>query len=256
MSAAASDFARAADPANVFRQGVRDGEGRAVEPAPWQERVMRSEARRHLILCNRQAGKSTTVGAKACHGMLYAPGIYLIIAPSLRQSKLLFQKVVSTYQRLEDVPTIRRSTDTELVLANGSHLFALPGDDDANIRGFSAPRAVIVDEASRVSDKVYAALRPMLAASPEGKLIALTTPWGRRGWFFEAWDTGTHWDRTTITALDCPHISPEYLEEERGNMSEWQFRAEFLCEFTDNDESFFSSELVDSMIDNTIEAWA
>jgi hypothetical protein len=256
VSAAASDFARAADPANVFRQGVRDANGAAVDPAPWQERVMRSEARRQLILCNRQAGKSTTVGAKASHGMLYAPGTYLIIAPTLRQSKLLFQKVASTYRRLEDVPRIKRDNETELVLANGSHLFALPGDNDANIRGFSAPRAVIVDEAARVSDTVYQALRPMLAASPDGQLIALTTPYGRRGWFYEAWETGEGWDRTTITAHDCPHISAEFLEEERAGMSEWQFRTEYLCEFTDTDEAFFSSELVDAMVDSTLEAWA
>lgn len=256
LTAAASDFTRAADPAFVFRQGVRDAEGNPVEPAPWQERVMRLDARRQLILCNRQAGKSTTVGAKASHGMLYAPGTYLIIAPTLRQSKLLFQKVSSTYRRLEDVPRITRDTDTELVLANGSHLFALPGDNDANIRGFSAPRAVIIDEAARVADSVYAALRPMLAASADGQLIALTTPYGRRGWFYEAWETGSGWERTTITANDCPHISAEYLEEERENMSEWQFRAEFLCEFTDTNEAFFSSELVDAMTDNTLEAWA
>lgn len=68
------------------------------------------------------------------------------------------------------MPRITRDNETELVPANGSRLFALPGDNDANICGFSAPRAVIVDEAARVSDTVYAALRPMLAASPDGQL--------------------------------------------------------------------------------------
>jgi len=61
-----------------------------------------------------------------------------------------------------------KDNDTELELANGSQLIALPGDNDANIRGYSAPRLVCIDEASRVADSVYAALRPMLAASPSG----------------------------------------------------------------------------------------
>jgi phage terminase large subunit-like protein len=256
MSKAALDFARAADPAQLFREGVRDADGNPVDPAPWQERVMRSEAGRHLILCNRQAGKSTTVGAKACHGMLYSPGLYLIIAPTLRQSKLLFQKVQSTYRRLQNVPRIMKDNETELELENGSKLVALPGDNDANIRGFSAPRAVIIDEAARVSDTVYAALRPMLAASPNGQLIALTTPYGRRGWFYEAWEFKKSFERTTITAHDCPHITAEFLEDERSNMSEWQFRAEFLCQFVDTEEAFFSSELVDKMLDTQLEAWA
>lgn len=256
MSSAALDFARAADPVQVFREGVRDANGQPVEPQPWQQDVMRSTASRHLILCNRQAGKSTTVGAKASHGMIYAPGLYLIIAPTLRQSRLLFHKVAATYRRLQDVPRITRDTETELILANGSHLVALPGDNDANIRGFSAPRAVIIDEAARVADTVYAALRPMLAASPDGQLIALTTPYGRRGWLYEAWEFGKGWERTRITARECPHISAEFLEDERDSMSEWQFRTEYLCEFTDTDEAFFSSELVDAMADNTLEAWA
>jgi Phage terminase large subunit len=108
-------------------------------------------------------------------------------------------------------------------LANGSRLVALPGDDDATIRGYSAPRMVAIDEAARVSDSVYAALRPMLATSG-GQLIALTTPYGRRGWFYEAWEKEEGWDRTTITAHDCPRITPEFLESEMANMGPWRFR--------------------------------
>jgi len=87
-------------------------------------------------------------------------------------------------------------------------------------------------------------------------MIVLTTPYGRRGWFYEAWEFGKGWERTTITARDCPHITEEFLEEERAGMSEWQFRAEYLCEFTDTEEAFFSSDLIDAMVDNSIEVWA
>ena len=115
---------------------------------------------------------------------------------------------------------------------------------------------MVTDTVMAVADSVYTALRPMLAASPSGQMIALTTPYGRRGWFYEAWEFSTGWQRTTITARDCPHITEEFLAEEREGMSEWQFRAEYLCEFTDTDEAFFSSELCDAMVDNTLEAWA
>lgn len=253
----AADFARALDPAQVFVEGVRDANGSPLDhAADWQERVMRSHASRQLILCNRQAGKSTTIGAKAAHGLQYAPGLYLIIAPTLRQSKLLFKKVRAIYKNLAGVPAIVKDNETEMEVENGSHLVALPGDDDATIRGYSAPRAIYIDEAARVSDAVYTAVRPMLAASPDGQLIALTTPFGRRGWFYEAWEFGKGWERTTITARDCDHIAPDWLEEQRESMSEWQFRAEYLCEFTDTEEAFFSSHLVDAMVDANLEAWA
>ena len=147
MSSVASDFARALDPAAVFREGVRNDVGRQIDPAQWQVEVMASDARRQLILCNRQAGKSTTIGAKCARGMVYEPGLYLCIAPVLRQSKLLFKKTREIYSRLEDVPRIVRDTETELELENGSMMVALPGDNDATIRGYSAPRAVYIDEA-------------------------------------------------------------------------------------------------------------
>jgi hypothetical protein len=255
MSSAADDFLRAADPAAVFRQGVRDASGGPAEPDEWQESVMRSTAPRHLILCSRQAGKSTTIGAKACAGMLYDPGLYLILAPTLRQSRELFKKITGVYHNLANVPRVVKDNATELELANDSRLIALPGDDDATIRGFSAPRAVIIDEASRVSDEVYAALRPMLATSG-GQLIALTTPYGRRGFFYEAWEYQKGWERTTITARECPRITPEFLEEERASMGEWRFRQEYLCHFVDTEEQFFSSDLIDQMVDNSLEAWA
>lgn len=257
MSVAALDFARAADPVQVFKEGVRDAEGQLTVPARWQEDVVRSTKRRHLILVSRQGGKSTTVGAKCAHGMIYSPGLYLIICPSLRQSKLFFKKVSSVYRNLKNVPRITRSTETEMELENGSQLVALPGDDDANIRGYSAPRLIVVDEASRVIDKVYAALRPMLAASSTGQFIALTTPYGRRGWFFEAYETGGDaWERTKVTAFECAHYAPGHLDDERDQMSDWRFRAEYLCEFVDDNEAFFSSELIDAMVDNNIEVWA
>jgi hypothetical protein len=251
----ARDFARALDPVAVFREGVRDSVDHPADPDDWQIDVMRSTEPRHLILCNRQAGKSTTVGAKASAGLIYDPGLYLIIAPALRQSKELFKKARAVYGRLEGAPRIVTDNATEMILENGSRLIALPGDDDANIRGFSAPRAVIIDEASRVSDGVYAALRPMLATC-NGQLIALTTPYGRRGWFYEAWEFQKGWKRTTITAQDCPRISNEFLDEERAAMGDWRFRQEYLCQFVDTEEQFFSSEMIDAMVDTNMEAWA
>ena len=54
------------------------------------------------------------------------------------------------------------------------------------MRGYAAADLVIIDEAARVEDDLISAFRPMLATS-NGRLIALTTPAGKRGWFFDAW---------------------------------------------------------------------
>lgn len=65
-----------------------------------------------------------------------------------------------------------------------------------------------------MDDALYYAIRPMLAVSG-GRLMMLSTPHGRRGVFFEAWDHGTEWKRYRVPATECPRISPEFLEEER-----------------------------------------
>ena len=63
---------------------------------------------------------------------------------------------------------------------------ALPGHDPKTIRGFSSPRLIVVDEAAFVLDETYAALVPMLAASPEGRIALLSTPFLQQGFFYEA----------------------------------------------------------------------
>jgi hypothetical protein len=72
---------------------------------------------------------------------------------------------------------------------------------------------LVIDEAVQVDDQVFIAVTPMLAAS-RGRLIALSTPFGRRGWFHNAWsgDDPT-WERVRATAVECPRIDPSFLEQ-------------------------------------------
>jgi hypothetical protein len=49
-----------------------------------------------------------------------------------------------------------------LLLSNGSRIVGLPGTEAA-VRGFSAALLIVIDEATRVADEMYRALRPMLA---------------------------------------------------------------------------------------------
>jgi hypothetical protein len=65
-----------------------------VEPAEWQQRILRSEADRVLLNCSRQSGKITMVAIIALHRALYHPGsLILCLAPALRQSQELFGKI-------------------------------------------------------------------------------------------------------------------------------------------------------------------
>jgi hypothetical protein len=121
----------------------------------------------------------------------------------------------------------------------------LPGTPD-NIRGFSGPSLIVVDEAAYCEDQLFFAASPMLATSG-GRMVAMTTPNGQRGYFHREWRNGSdRWHRFQVTAHECSRISPEFLEQERASMPERYFRQEYLCEFLDTDDQAFASALVDA----------
>src|SRR5262249_2111481 len=147
---------------------------------PWQTALLRSSRKRLLLLCCRQAGKSTTAAALALRSAFLTSGaLVLLLSPTLRQSGELFRdKVLRLYNALgRPVPTVQESA-LQMQLANGSRVISLPGDEQT-IRGYSGVATLIVDEASRVPDALYYAVRPMLAVS-RGRLVALSTPFGKR----------------------------------------------------------------------------
>jgi len=244
VSALAHDLSRMLEPSRLMTEA-------GMTPDRWQVDVLNSDARRMLLLCSRQSGKSTTCAALAVNQAIYDPGLVLLIAPAQRQSAELFRKVNEVYRALPNVPRVVQESAMRMELANGSRIIALPGVEQ-NIRGYSGAKTVIIDEASRVDDGLFAAVRPMLATT-QGRLVALTTPYGKRGWFYEAWEHGEGWHRTQVTANDCPRIDAGWLADERRLIGDWQFRQEYLTEFVDTDEQFFSSDLIEAALTSEVQ---
>jgi hypothetical protein len=90
-----------------------------------------------------------------------------------------------------------------------------------------------------VADSLYYAVRPMLAVS-RGRLVALSTPFGKRGWYHDEWHGEGEWQRVKITAEQCSRIAPEFLAEERRALGERWYRQEYLCSFEDTIDAVFS----------------
>jgi hypothetical protein len=226
-----------------------------IVPDLWQERLLRSEAPRVLLNCARQSGKSTMAGVVALHKSLLTPGsLVLILAPAERQAKELFSKVAGFYHALGHPITADSYRKLGVELANGSRIEALPGTEKT-IRGFSGAALLIVDEAARVEDDLYYAIRPMLAVSG-GRLMMLTTPYGKRGVFFEEWSggdsSGGAWERYEVRAEECERIPPSFLEEERRALPARIFRQEYECSFEDTEDQLFGYELVESSISDEV----
>lgn len=224
-----------------------------LSPDPWQAALLRSDARHVLLLCSRQAGKSTVTALLAVDEVMHrAPALVLLLAPALRQAQELHRKIKGVLRDLGDLaPPLRQESALSLEFANDSRIIALPGQE-ANIRGYSAVSLLIVDEASRAPDALYQATRPMLAVSG-GRVVLLSTPSGARGFFHDEWEHGgPDWHRVRITAHDVPRISAAWLAEERGRIGDYWYRQEYLTEFVATDDQVFSYDSVMAAIDDDV----
>ena len=188
------------------------------QPDGAQERVLATSSKRGLLNCTRQWGKSTLTAAMAVHhAYTRRESLTLVMSPCARQSGELVRKAAGFARRLGIRPKGDGENEVSLAFPNGSRIVGLPGSE-ATIRGFSAVSLMLVDEASRVSDELYLASRPMLAVSG-GTLWLMSTPFGKRGFFHREWEHGgAKWMRVRVTAYECPRIPRGFLDEERETM--------------------------------------
>lgn len=250
-------------------------------PFAWQEAVAQSPAKRKLLLCSRQAGKSTIVSAIPCHRAKYFPGsLSIVIAPSEKQAGEDMVKIKGFIGHDPTYPKLKRNATDSIELVTGSRIFVVAATDSA-ARGYSRPRVVLLDEASRIDDQVYkSGVVPMLNNSPSSELIMLSTPYGRMGFFYETWLAENRYEKYFVKTPWVPDLSgrtpvlvpaPESEEEfaarwaekdvkacyspnhmdwtyQQGNLDdvgEKQYRQEFCCEFVEQDGQVFADSDID-----------
>jgi hypothetical protein len=243
---AVANVATALDPTRLFRAA-------GLEPDPWQRRLLLEPWDRALLNITRQGGKSLTVAALALHTVLFrSDALVLVLAPARRQSKELLRKAWSLYQAAGRPMPVDNRSELRARFENGSRMIALPGTEET-IRGFSAVDLIVADEAARVDDELYGSVRPMLAVS-EGRLVGLSTPWGKRGWFYEAWTDETQdWHRVKHTAEECPRLSEEFLRQEKREIGRWMYRQEYLCQFVDPVNQMFRTSEIEGAFDSDVD---
>jgi hypothetical protein len=223
-----------------------------LAPDRLQARVLGAGVRRGILNCSRQWGKSTITAAKAVHeAFTNAGSLTVVVCPSARQSGEFLRKASGFVRKLRVRPKGDGDNEMSLALPNGSRIVGLPGTE-ATIRGFSAVSLLLLDEASRITDDVYMAVRPMLATS-DGALWLMSTPYGKRGFFHREWSSGgPEWERIVAPATECPRIRASFLAEERRTMGERWFRQEYLCEFEDTVSSVFGRDLVEQALTDEV----
>jgi hypothetical protein len=227
-----------------------------------------------LLNCSRQVGKTLIAAALALRtALLEAPALVLVLTPSERQSSEFIRRIQELHEALRQplsvtgrlqsfhekhvaeagrdemyfrLPAKTRESSLHLHLDNGSRIIGLPASE-GKVRVYSSVALLLVDEASRVDEALYRAMRPMLAVS-RGRLLALSTPFGKRGWFFDAWQGSGDWKRIKVTAEQCPRITAEFLAEERQALGERWYRQEYECSFEEAVGAVFSTDDIEAAL--------
>ena len=216
---------------------------------PWQaEQVSAPAGSRVACLVHRQAGKTTGGSVAVAHTMIHrAPGsTSLVLAPTQKQSAEFVRRLREHLLKSNRKLIVDNTFGVEI--DNGSRCLALPGQDDAGIRGLTISGGdLVIDEAARVDDRLYDAARPMLIRyAKTARLMLLSTAWAKDGFFYRVWSEGDPRDWIKIEAKvdECSHIAPEDIERERRAMPATVFAREYMNQFDSLESRFFSTDAI------------
>jgi len=204
-----------------------------ITPDPWQEELLFSNAQYILLNCSRGAVKSRTTSALAVHHALTHPkSTTLLVSRAMLQALELYRYCSQAFKALGwPIPPTETETKSQVELANGARIISVPGKE-ANIRSIQGVTLLVIDEAARVPDDLYASVRPMTATT-NGRIIGLSTPYGQRGWWWREWeDPDAQWVRFRVPYQRCPRISEAFIENERRSLGNQWVEQEYECSFT------------------------
>ncbi len=231
-------------------------------PYPYQVKLLRDPARFITARMARQTGKSTTLAVLALYtAMATANARVVIVAPSLRQARMMIHKVWRLARKLRGIFG-NRPLKTRLDLRNGSVIEALPNSPET-IRGQTA-NLVIIDEFNFVQDdkELYDAVVFTLMTT-NGRAIVASTPGSQDSIFYHMCkDTNGPYanvSRHYVNYRDAVEpngpIKLEVLEQIRAQYEGDEFRwiREMEAEFGEDDDVWLPMSLIMRSVDPNLE---
>jgi hypothetical protein len=223
------------------------------EADPFQAEILTAPETRLMVLAPRQVGKTAAAAVRAAWEAINSENSLILLASaSGRQSGQILAKTRVILSELGEDLLPPPPQSTGFTLANGTSVLAVP-DSPETIRGYSAPKLIIVDEAAFATKELFTALDPMMTVSG-GTIMLLSTPNGQTGYFYDQWHAKEGpWRRIQTTLEACPRINKEAIEQIKKTMSKEEFQSEFECKFVPNGEGFISREVYRACLDPTVE---
>ncbi len=211
---------------------------------------------------SRQSGKTHCVAVLLLWSCLRNPGFnVLVLAPSIRQSKIIIRKITGFLPRLPKYVALR-PFKTKIEFYNGSRIQAFPNSPET-IRGEPGVNLVYVDEWGYVRDdkELYDAAIYTLTTT-NGRFLATSTPGSRNSLFYLMCTDNENFSdisRHHVTYLDAVEpngpLKPEILEKLKQQLSvdPWRWRREMEAEFADDEDAWLPMGLITKCIDQNLE---
>ena len=230
----------------------------------WQQEALDHDG--HLLLCTgRQSGKTFLMSRKASKYMLEHPNHRIIVVSLTEDQAELMIIMILDYLEKNYRPMIakgaKKPTKRRIYLKNGAMILARPvGNTGDAIRGFTG-NILIIDEASRMPELAFIAAKPTLMTTG-GHIWMCSTPHGKIGYFYECF-LNKH-NRFKVIHTNAEEIAKNrpitevwtqerhdgalrHLDEEKLDMSEAQYRQEYLGHFIDDIRQLFTDDWIDKV---------
>lgn len=219
-------------------------------PHSGQRAFLIAPQRYRVLACGRRWGKTDACAVALLAHLEARPGSrQLLLAPTLVQADLLFERVVELADALGLEPKVKRTPHPAMTLGDG-RLFARSGHVPRSLRGLGADH-IVVDEAAFVQESLITDIAlPMLATS-HGRLTLLSTPMGKNH-FWRFYRRGLEGEPDFWSAQapssDSPLVSTEFLALQRELLSERAFRVEYEAAFLDSSYQVFKTEAIEACV--------
>lgn len=228
----------------------------AWKPHKTQREWLLADAGVKVASCGRRWGKTEAAAVDAATFAILQPGSQqIIVSPTYDQSRLIFdhiERLLTGSCLTRPFTKITRTPYPRLTIGHSRIMARTADDDGRNLRGHSADRA-IVDEAAFVRDSVITEVISPMLADRNGQLVMISTPFGKNH-FYRAFIRGAQANDDaacvsfTFPSWANPHISREYIESQRREISPRQFSVEYEAQFIDDANCVFAWEDIEAAV--------
>ncbi|SPT71500.1 Uncharacterized conserved protein [Anaerobiospirillum thomasii] len=214
-------------------------------PRSWQKECMQNQTRFTVLALHRRAGKTTLALAELIMYALKKKGLYVYIAPTLKQASLVAWKPLKQFVQQfmnVDVGGGKKmnfvevyESDHSVRFMNGSEIRLLGSDNPDSIRG-SKISGTIIDEVAQIPNELWTEVVYPALIDSQGWALFIGTPKGIN-LFSELYFKGQdpqfkpQWSSRKYTVYQTEALNPHDIEMLKRDLDNNTFAREFLCDF-------------------------